>query len=238
MTGDSRPVTSPQAGLHPRLDDVVARHLAHPARGPVPAHTRAAFDTVVARVAAEPGRALMLDAGCGTADSTARIARAHPHHLVIGIDQSAARLGAVLEGRRHLPDNAIIVRAEIAAFWRLARVAGWCFDRLFLLYPNPWPKPAQLMRRWHAHPGFADALAVAANIELRTNWRVYADEMQRALAIAGRTAPVQAWRAADSAAADAVTTPFEAKYAASGHGLWRLVAGRAGGHAHACADGD
>jgi tRNA G46 methylase TrmB len=235
VAGDSRPVTSTQAGLHPRLDAVVARHLAGPARGPLPAHTRAAFAAAAARVATEPGRGLMLDAGCGTADSTARIAHAHPDHLVIGIDQSAARLGAVLEGRRPLPGNAIVVRAEIAAFWRLARDAGWRFERLWLLYPNPWPKPAQLMRRWHAHPSFADMLATAATIELRTNWRLYADEMQRALEIAGRTAAIAPWQAPDPAVPDAVTTPFEAKYAASGHALWRLVASVAGPRADGAA---
>lgn len=235
MTGDSRPVTSTQAGLHPRLDAVVARHLAQPARGPQPAHTRAAFAAVTARVGAEPGRRLLLDAGCGTADSTARIARAHPSHLVIGIDQSAARLAAVLEGRRPLSPNAFVVRAEVAAFWRLAREARWCFDRLYLLYPNPWPKPAHLMRRWHAHPGFADALAIAATLELRTNWQVYADEMQRALAIAGTNAVAERWQAPDPAAGDAVTTPFETKYAASGHALWRVVARCSGGSAHASA---
>jgi tRNA G46 methylase TrmB len=237
-TGDSRPVTSTQAGLHPRLDAVVARHLAAPARGPVPAHTRAAFEVVAARVAAAPGRALMLDAGCGTAESTARIARAHPRHWVIGIDQSAVRLATVIEGRRPLPHNAIVVRAEIAAFWRLARAAGMRFERLWLLYPNPWPKPAQLMRRWHAHPAFADALAVAATIELRTNWRLYADEMQRALTIAGWTAVVEPWGAPDPTAADAVTTPFETKYAGSGHALWRLVAADPGPRAEAAAGHD
>ncbi len=174
---------------------------------------------------------MMLDAGCGSAASTVRIARAHPRHWVIGIDRSASRLAAVLEDRRPLPGNAIVVRAEIAAFWRLARHAGWRFERLWLLYPNPWPKPAQLMRRWHAHPGFADALAIAATIELRTNWRIYADEMQRALTIGGWTARVERWQVPDLALADAVTSPFEVKYAASGHALWRLLAA----HPGACA---
>lgn len=222
----SRPVASLQVAPHPRLAEVVARHLERPSRAPVPAHTAAAFAALAARVGARPGVPLMLDAGCGNAESTARIARAHPRHLVLGIDRSAARLAPALDGRRPLPANAVVVRAEIAAFWRLARASGWVFERLWLLYPNPWPKPAHLKRRWHAHPAFADALALARTIELRSNWRVYVDEMRQALAVAGLRAAVQRWRTPDPARPDAVVTPFERKYAASGHLLWRLVAAR------------
>jgi tRNA G46 methylase TrmB len=217
MFANSREVASSQTAPHVRLDEIVRRHLATPFRREPGAHGQAAFAAVSDRLARAP---FLLDAGCGTGASTFAIARAHPGQVVIGVDQSAARLavGAAAQGRGGAPANAILLRCELVDFWTLASAAGLRCERQYLLYPNPWPKPGQLRRRWHAHPVLPALLALGGAIELRTNWRVYAEEFAEALRLAGLRA------ATASFVADQALTPFERKYAASGHALWRVTA--------------
>jgi len=160
-------------------------------------------------------RPLVLDSGCGTGESTAALARVHPDCLVVGIDKSRARLDKAPE----LPGNARLVRAELADFWRLAHAAGWQPARHYLLYPNPWPKPAHLKRRWHAHPAFPHLLALGGRLALRSNFELYVDEFARALALAGVVdVKVVSFEADDS------ISPFERKYRLSGHRLFQLTA--------------
>lgn len=220
MTGTSKPVASAQLGPHPRLVEVVRRHLDTLSRAPVPAHTHAAFEMVAARLATDPDRPVDLDSGCGTGISTLALAEAAPEAWAIGIDRSEARLArGPLAEPATLPPNLILVRAEVAAFWRLARSAGWHLRRHWLLYPNPSPKPEHLMRRWHAHPAFADLLALGGELHARSNWPVYLEEFELALGVAGIAAKVQRI----DVAADPIS-PFEAKYQASGHPLFELRA--------------
>ncbi len=212
MASPSRPVVSPQGGPHERLDEVVRRHLASPFLRPVASHTREAFAAARPWVEAA-GRPLVLDSCCGVGESTARLAARFPGHFVLGVDKSLARLG------RHggEGENYRLLRADLLDFWRLAAEAGWRPSHHFLLYPNPWPKPAHLQRRWHASPVFPALLALGGVLELRTNWETYAREHACALALAGHPAEAEAF------VPDAPLTPFERKYLASGHTLWRCV---------------
>ncbi len=222
MRANSRPIRSRQTGPHPRLREIVARHLDAGYRRRAGESGRRAFASVADRLAAG---SFVLDAGCGTGASTFVLARRHPSRIVLGVDKSAARLAI---GQREIdagaaPANALLLRCELVDFWQLAATAGLRCGRQYLLYPNPWPKPDQLMRRWHAHPVRPALLALGGAIELRTNWRVYAEEFAEALRLAGRQVCF------DQFAADEPLTPFERKYAASGHALWRCVADEASG---------
>jgi len=127
-----------------------------------------------------PDMPLVIDSGCGTGLSTATLARMHPDAAVLGVDRSAARLA-----KSHtLPDNALLVRAELATFWRLMLHTEACGGPLsaarvrhhFLLYPNPYPKPSRLNLRWHGHPALPMLLAIGARVEVRSNWRTYLEE--------------------------------------------------------------
>jgi len=221
---DSRPVRSTQPGVHPRLAGLLERHLAESWRAPLHEPTVAAFAALQASLG---GRAtgLVLDSGCGTGVSTERLARRFPDHLVIGVDKSADRLRR--GGHADLPrreGNAVWLRAELTTFWRLALQAGWRLDRHYLLYPNPWPKPAQLQRRWHAHPVFPALLALGGVLEMRCNWQVYAEEfafaVNRVLGTQVRPAPLDD---ADD------LSPYEYKYRASGHRLYSVSVSCAAG---------
>ena len=213
----SRPVSSLQHDVHPRLAAVLDTHLSHAWRAPLHAPSVAAFETLAAEVGNETRR-LVLDSGCGTGESTRLIAQAWPDCLVIGVDKSQVRLARSGATRfPHREKNAVWVRAELPTFWRLALAVGWRLQRHYLLYPNPWPKPAQLRRRWHAHPVFPQLLALGGVLEMRCNWEVYALEFAAAAnRVLGVETSPQLLGETD------ITSPFELKYRASGHPLYSV----------------
>lgn len=218
--GDSRPVRSNQRDVHPRLAETVRLHLRHAWRQPLHPPSARAFGQLEAlRLRHGAERPVVLDSGCGTGVSTRRLAECHPGALVIGVDRSAARLarvGAADSPRRE--GRVLWVRAELETLWRLARAAQWPISHHYLLYPNPSPKAAQLARRWHGHPVFPELLALGGQLELRSNWALYLQEF--ALAVALATGLSVTPSRLDPGATP--LSPFEAKYAASGHALWRL----------------
>lgn len=225
----SAAVVSNQQQPHQRLAGLVRRHQQHAWKGGHHQASLQAFAELQALVAPAERDALILDSGCGTGESTRHIAAAFPRHLVIGIDQSAARLGRLkAAGFPHREDNMIWLRAELASLWRAMHQAGWRLRRHYLLYPNPWPKSAQLQRRWHGHPVFPHLLALGGRLELRSNWRIYAEEFALAtrMVLGEGTGPPRADSAVTlSTVADgAITSPFERKYRASGHRLYCVVA--------------
>lgn len=220
MQASSRSVASSQTAPHEGLARRVARALEYPLRKPVAKHTRQAFAMARRWRQERLANPLILDAGCGVGLSSRRLAERFPDHAVIGIDRSADRLG-----RDHgpVPDNALLLRADLVDFWRLALAAGWQPSRHYLLYPNPYPKAAHLKKRWHGHPVFPAILALGGRIELRSNWRVYIEEFALALEQAtGTRADVEALDLPSDSRHHECLTPFEAKYRAAGQSLWRL----------------
>jgi tRNA (guanine-N7-)-methyltransferase len=217
--GGSSRVRSIQAGVHPRLLEIVRSHLAAPWRQPLHEPSVAAFGKLAGLVDPEDDGGLVLDSGCGTGTSTRSLACLHEGAVVIGIDKSRKRLSkqGCADGPRR-EERVILVRADLPSFWRLAAAARWRIRRHYLLYPNPWPKPAQLRRRWHAHPVFPVLLGLGGVIELRCNWRVYAEEFALAASVlSGAKVPVTAFRPGEP------LSPHEYKYVASGHELYRVV---------------
>ncbi|TDX29913.1 tRNA G46 methylase TrmB [Modicisalibacter xianhensis] len=215
MQANSRSITTNQHGPHDELPRRVARSLSHPLRKPIAEHTRRAFDHADAWLQRQRGP-LILDAGCGVGLSTRRLALDHPEHAVIGIDRSADRLA---RDHGEPPPNALLVRADLVDFWRLALMAGWQPRRHYLLYPNPYPKAAHLKMRWHGHPVFPAIVALGGRLEVRSNWRLYLEEFAQAVTQAtGQRAELS-----EHHPGQACLTPFEAKYLASGQSLWRLV---------------
>ncbi len=218
MEGNSRFISSAQSGPHDDLAALVHRHLDHPFRKPILDYNRQAFSAALAaRDAWNPGAPLVLDAGCGVGWSTLRLAERYPDHFVIGVDQSSDRIG---RGKPLvLPANALFVRADLVDFWRLLRAADIRLARHYVLYPNPWPKIGHLARRWHGHAVFPDLLALGGVFECRSNWRIYSEELAIAIGLAtGKVTSCQPWLPEGEP-----LTPFEKKYLASGHALFRLV---------------
>lgn len=214
MFANSRPVTSSQPGPHSRLAEVVARHAQHPFQKPFADYNRTAYATLLA---AWDGRApLVLDTGCGVGASTLNLAAQQPDHFIVGIDQSLDRLQ---RGKpAPLPDNALLLRADMVDIWRLLAGDGIRPAQQWMLYPNPWPKPEHLQRRWHGHAVFPVALALGGRLELRSNWQTYAEEHALAVSqLCGQPCHAERWQPQD------FLTPFERKYHHSGHALWRVA---------------
>lgn len=206
-------VLSNQTDLHPRLDDVVTRHLEHAFRRPIGEPTRAAC----VDLAYPADRPRLLDGCCGLGESSWRLAKARPDAWVLGIDKSADRLERA-EAER--PTNLRLLRADLVDFALLARERGWSFEALNLFYPNPWPKSEHFQRRWHGHAVFPTLLELAPRIELRSNWEIYLREFARALSLAGWEARVEDWNPPEP------ETAFERKYQKAGQPLYRLVGER------------
>jgi len=219
MQGNSQPVRSPQARAHPGLARRLRRAKAGYAR-PVRPQAEALFRRL--QVLREAFPALVLDHGCGTGESTRRLAERHPDALVAGIDRAAARLArAGLGASGWLQEgNRVLLHADCLDILALARAAGWRAAAQYFLYPSPWPKPRHLRRRWHAHPAFPDVLALGGRLELRTNWAPYAEEFAAAITLLAPERRV----ALACLEPDEPTTAFERKYHASGHTLYRVTA--------------
>ncbi|SDG25928.1 tRNA G46 methylase TrmB [Onishia taeanensis] len=214
MHANSRAIVTNQPGPHQELARRVSRALVHPLKKPIAEHTRSAFAKADAWRSARP-RPLILDAGCGVGLSTRQLAEQFPDHVVIGVDRSADRLS---RDHGELPDNALLVRADLVDFWRLALAAGWQPARHYVLYPNPYPKAAHLKMRWHGHPVFPAILALGGRFELRSNWRLYVEEFALAIQQAtGEVVHAELYRPDGE-----FLTPFERKYHGSGQSLWRL----------------
>lgn len=232
MHANSNPIVSNQTDIHDQLAKLVVRHSTTHFQKPITSYNESAFDISMRAWRAAGARPLILDAGCGTGVSTLHLATQFPEHFVIGVDQSADRLARNLAWTGAMPSNLIRIRADLVDYWRLMQQAGIHPDRHYLLYPNPWPKKHHIGRRWHGHPVFPVIVALGGYLECRSNWRIYIDECAAALnQLTGIDIATEAYfpndidmleqRPFTSDAASAPITPFESKYMASGHMLWR-----------------
>lgn len=215
MDSNSTPIISAQEGPHKDLHKILQRHQQAEFKNIIPDFALSAFTKVDAIVQAGD-QAIILDSGCGTGESSYQLAKQFPNHWVIAIDKSQHRLD-----RSHAhgaqPHNLMFVRCDLIHFWGLVAKAQWPIDRHYLLYPNPWPKPSHLQRRWHGHPIFPTLTTLSKNIILRTNWQIYAQEFALALEILMEQ-PVDV----ASLTISEPMTAFERKYNRSGHSLYAV----------------
>lgn len=226
MNGISKEVESNQKGVHKDLEKLVLRYLDSEYRRPVADHTKLAFEKA-ARFASRFRSPIVLDSGCGTGNSTMTLARRFPENPVIGIDKSEIRLARAesrIQDDFDIPQNACFVRAELLDFWRLALLENWDIRFHALFYPNPWPKQSELRYRFHASPIFPTLVKLSPELELRTNWKIYADEFRIALEIANGKLKRYSRIDEEQFFPDIPISAFEKKFTESGHALWRVTA--------------
>ena len=218
MQTTSRAVTSNQTSTHKNLSGLVTRHLKTQYQQPVRDFNLEIFKQIEA-IKNNLNEPIILDSGCGTGDSTRLIAKIFPSCLVIGIDKSSHRLKCPdfdKDSEIIHADNYLLARTDIIDFWRLAFDANWQCQKHYILYPNPWPKPSHLGRRWHAHPVFPFLISLGGVLELRTNWKIYAQEFSSAVSmVTGQTVTTESYTP------ESAISPFEKKYSLSGHDLYR-----------------
>lgn len=213
--GNSREVISNQSGINERLDELVGKYLHSTNRRPINVHTQVAFANAQDWLAAQKGP-LILDNCCGVGASTATLAEQFPDASILGIDKSELRIDkhAHYEATK---SNYQVIRADLNDFWRLAGKAGWRCEKQYLLYPNPYPKSTQVQKRWHGSPAFFDMVALGGALEMRSNWRLYLEEVQFVLGKLGMKSAIS------EVADEKPMTPFESKYQNSGQKCWQLT---------------
>ncbi|WNC68245.1 SAM-dependent methyltransferase [Thalassotalea nanhaiensis] len=215
--GDSKAIITNQPGIHENLADIVNTHLTHEFKKPISAHTKQAFEEID-RLVKEFDGPIILDSCCGVGQSSRIIAKQNPKALVIGVDKSDNRITRNVEEKWQV-DNFHLVRADLNDFYRLVYAANWPVDKHYILYPNPWPKAKHVKRRWHGSAVFPYIFKIGKVLELRSNWRLYLEEFQAALAIANIDSVLN-----EVSTDEEALTPFEAKYQASGQQCWSLSA--------------
>ncbi|NOG60602.1 MAG: SAM-dependent methyltransferase [Proteobacteria bacterium] len=218
MSEKSSIVTSNQIGVHKDLESKIKKHLANPFRKPYRPFSAEIFykaNEIINNLKLP----IILDSGCGTGESSYILSQQHPDALVIGIDKSEKRLEKFIsDDNFYDKDNLILIRADVIDIWRMIKQSNWNIHKHYLLYPNPWPKKDQLKRRWHGHPVFPEMLGLCDCIELRTNWRIYAEEFLVALRMITSKEVLLS-----SIEINQFISPFEKKYYESGHELYRVT---------------
>ena len=212
----SKKVLSNQQSIHPNLAHVSNKHkdlLKY--QNPIGAETTGILKATQEQIE-RSAKPLVMDCGCGTGESAIRLAKKLTDHTIVAIDKSSHRLSKVKK-YSPLPENLIFLRANLPDVWLYAYRHKWNIKKQYLLYPNPWPKQEQLMRRWHAHPIMPYLLSSSQNLELRTNWKIYALEFAWVTQhFLNKKVEVHSWLPKHP------ISNFELKYLKSGHKLYRV----------------
>ncbi len=209
-------IVSSQASPHKNLAKLVLKYQDSEFQDSIPKHAANAFQIANQFVSSHK---VILDSGCGTGESSYRLAEEFPEHKVIGVDKSMERLQ-----RSHTygeqPANLLFIQCDCVHLWRLIKQAKWNIERHYLFYPNPRPKPGHLQRRWHGHPIFPTMVMLGGVLTMRANWKVYAEEFAQALEISnvGKVDVKQLELDVETA-----FTPFERKYIQSEHQLYEVI---------------
>lgn len=133
-----------------------------------------------------------------------------------------------------VPENVLLVRAELSDFWRCCLTsetwkARTTLVRHYLLYPNPYPKKARLKSRWYAHPAFPLLMQLIGDgdegMVVRSNWKRYLEEFALSVGVVTDDAS-NAPRRLSAEEVGVPLTNFEAKYLECGEPIYELVMGR------------
>jgi tRNA (guanine-N7-)-methyltransferase len=191
-TDDGCPPTDDSAGpariLKPPADRLYGRSRGHKLRPRQEMLLDVTLPRMVFRAAdaAEPGQAfpglsgeLWLEIGFGGGEHAVAQAQAHPGVALIACEVFengiCSLLSAIVpEGREAdapLPPNLRLWTDDARVLLRA--LPGACLDRLFLMFPDPWPKTRHLKRRF-VHPGMLPLLARV--LKPGAQWRVASDD--------------------------------------------------------------
>lgn len=214
--------------VHPHLFAVLDRYASTAYRRPVDPVFEARFHALRA-VLLGTGLPLILDAGCGTGLSTAALAKAHPDHVVLGVDRSLHRLNKAFffneDQPVFQPGKPCLIRASLVDLYAFLARYPLPIAKHYMLYPNPYPKPKQLKRRWHGHAIFPQMLSIAPYHVFRSNWWVYLEECRQAALFCRKAMCCASF---DRVREAEPLTLFERKYRAMGMPCWQLVLEAAG----------
>lgn len=167
---------------------------------------------------------LDLEIGAGQGLHSIQYCRTHPIRHLLAIERTHQRFAKLQQRKDHHPeiDNLSVFHADAVAFVT-HYLPVKSLDKVFLLYPNPYPKNSQANLRWHKSP-FIHQLKLkmkpGAVLELATNIESYARE--------ARTDFVEIWgmpliEEREVQVSAPPRTHFEKKYLLRGERCWNLI---------------
>lgn len=165
-----------------------------------------------------------LEIGAGQGLHAINYTLKNPHRQLIAIEQTKNRFSLLKQraaAHQHLK-NLTIVQADATAF-TVHYIPNESIDRVFILYPNPYPKKKQANLRWHNRPflnSLISKMKTNATLTLATNLEWYALEAQFRLR--------QDWRLHELSfeivnPTIKARTHFEKKYILRGETCWNLI---------------
>lgn len=122
-----------------------------------------------------------LELGCGSGMFAMSYALQHPQRHLIAVEQTINKFNTFARAFDAQPvPNLTPVHAD-ASLWVDKYLPKASIDRLFILYPNPYPKKKQRNLRWHYMPAMhriLDVLKPGAELLFCTNLEWLVDEAQ------------------------------------------------------------
>ena len=165
---------------------------------------------------------LDLEIGAGQGLHAVSYCAQNPERTLIAVEKTHTRFHQLQ--RRHQAHlhltNLLPVHADAAAFVT-HHLPENSLERIFLLYPNPYPKAKQSNLRWHNRPFFQlllTRLKPGGELTLATNLEWYAEEAQRQLCDHWHLQSLE-YRPYQQQP----RTHFEKKYLARGERCWNLL---------------
>ena len=171
--------------------------------------------------------ALWVEVGCGKGKFTAETAQANPDVLLIAVERCREAMVVAMEKAKSLGlTNVFYIDMDVAAIEDIFSAGE--IDRLFINFPDPWPKKKQFKRRLTA-PGFQklyfDLLPPGGEVWLKTdNVPLYEWSLEQFQACGWTLKEVT--RDLHEHGIQDVMTDYEAKFHEQGVKINRLVAVR------------
>lgn len=151
-----------------------------PSPSPVPETVRLGRERRLRDIGLEVGAfpdSFDLEIGCGHGHWLVGYAESHPDRFAVGIDLINKRLARAMakSGKREL-GNCAFVKAEALEFLEVLRQSGKRLERIFVFFPDPWPKRRHWSRRFFQKRSLellAECADPGAALFFRTDHRSY-----------------------------------------------------------------
>jgi len=165
-----------------------------------------------------------VEIGAGAGLHAIRYAQQNPQRHLIAIERTQTRFHQLARRRAEHPEltNLFPVHADALSVF-VHCLPDQSVERIFLLYPNPYPKEKQANLRWHNMPFMnflKTKLKVGGSLILATNIEDYADEAECKMIAEWR---FQLREKQILNGARDPRTHFEKKYLERGQSCWNFV---------------
>ncbi len=215
--GNSNEVLSNQNGIHEKLAEYLDKYSLENYGRPCAQFSRECWSEILDFIS---GHNVVFDLGCGVGESSFKLSKIYPDSKIVGIDRSLSRLDRKNDFKEQLPKNVLLIRGELLDLIPLIFKDQDKFkiERIYLLYPNPYPKKHHVKRRFQANPVAIFLFNIKSSIVLRSNWLLYLEEIQFTAQYYSRSSTLTQVEIEEDA-----FTPFERKFIDSGQKVFELV---------------